>query len=159
MTSPVTDEECAQIAALLKEGKSYAAITEATGRGRSTISRIAKEIGHVAGQSNAARAREARSAYSAERRAAIAAKATEEAELLLAQLHEPHKVYNFGGRDNTYNEEMHDEPPVDAKRAMVQSFRELMRTVLDIDRHDNKAEDGLAAVDQWLRDITGADQT
>ena len=46
-------------------------------------------------------------------------------------------------------------PPVDATRAMVQSVRDLVRTVLDIDRHDNRHEDGLSAVDQWLRGIMG----
>jgi len=38
---------------------------------------------------------------------------------------------------------------------MVQSVRDLVRTVLDIDRHDNRHEDGLSAVDQWLRGIMG----
>lgn len=156
MPAPISDNERQRIIQLLNDGHSYATIANQTSRGTSTISRIAQSIGHQAGQTNVARAHEARSAYSAERRAAIAAKATEEAERLLKELHDQHLVFNFGGRDNDYNEHLLAEPPVDAKRAMVQSFRELMRTVLDIDRHDNKADEGLAAVDQWLRDITGS---
>lgn len=49
------------------------------------------------------------------------------------------------------------EPPVEAKRQLVQAAREALRTVLDIDRHDNRNDEGLAAVDAWLRDIAGGE--
>lgn len=158
MHNPVTDDERKRIAQLLTEGHSYRAIAEETGRGRSTIARVAKAIGHRAGQSNLARAHEARSAYSAERRALLAARFTEEAEQLLDQLHQEHRAFSFGGRDNVYTEQLLPEPDIAGKRQLVQAAREAMRTVLDIDRHDNRADErGAAEVDRWLLAMMGKD--
>lgn len=153
MAQPVTDDERAEIIALIQSGQSCKAVAKTVGRSPDTISRIARSIGWTFGRTNLERARETRSAYCAERRAEIAATATEKAERLLAEMEEPFVAFNFGGKDNTYNEHHLDRPPTDAVRAMVQSFRDLMRTVIDIDRHDNQAEDGISAVDQWLRGI------
>lgn len=155
MAAPVTDDERAQIIALIESGASCQAVAEQAGRSPDTISRIAKSIGWTFGHTNAARAREARSAYSAEKRAELAARITEEVERLLDDLRKPHLAFNFGGKDNTYEEHQLDEPPVEAKRALMQTIRDGLRTVIDIDRHDNRAEDGLAAVDQWLRGLVG----
>ncbi len=155
MAAPVTDTERDQIIALIESGKSARDIAKQTGRSTSTISNIAKSIGHRFAQSNLARAHEARSAYSAERRAELAARATERAEQMLAKMEGEYLVFNFGGKDNDYNEHTLEQPPTEALRSMAQTFRDLMRTVLDIDRHDNRADDGIAAVDQWLRGLIG----
>jgi hypothetical protein len=162
MAKPLTDDERARIVALMAEGKGRREIARTVERSTTTITRVAAEIGHdwlasadARTQSTLSRAHEARGAYCAERRASLAAKATEEAERLLAELHGDYLVFNFGGRDNTFAKELLAEPPIEAKRAMVQSFRELIRTVLDIDRHDNRADEGGAAVDEWLRSIVG----
>jgi hypothetical protein len=155
MAKALSQEERDEIARLMAEGKSRNEIAALTGRSNGTITRLAAEIGHRFGQTNLTHAHEARSAYSAERRAALAAKLTEEAELLLEQLHEPYTVFNFGGKENTYNEAQFDEPPVDAKFTIIRGAREALRTVLDIDRHDNRNDDNLAAVDEWLRSIVG----
>lgn len=155
MAKPLTDDERDQIVTLIEAGKGCREIAEATGRSRSTVSGIAKEIGHTFGQSNLTRAHEARSAYSAEKRAELAAKATERAEQMLAKMEGAYLVFNFGGKDNDYNEHTLSEPPTEAQRAMAQTFRDLMRTVLDIDRHDNRADDQLSAVDDWLRSMIG----
>jgi transposase len=155
VAKPLDDAERQQIIDLLQQGKSRNDIAAATGRSNGTISRIAASIGHTFGQSNLAHAHEARSAYSAERRARIAERFTEEAEKLLDQLHGGYLVFNFGGRDNTYEEHELLEPPVEAKRQLIQAAREAMRTVLDIDKHDNHNDEDLAAVDAWLRDVFG----
>lgn len=158
----VSDAERAQILAWLDEGLSRNEVAKRSGRSNDTVSKIARSVGHdflaaADDRTRAAldRAHEARSAFCAERRATIAARLTDEAEKLLDQLHEPHVAFNFGGKENTYAEVTHPEPPVDAKRALIQSTREAMRTVLDIDRHDNRADEGAAAVDGWLRSIMG----
>jgi hypothetical protein len=155
VAKPLTADERADIIALLGEGLSANEIARRTRRSTSTVSGIAKTIGHRFGQSNVAHAHEARSAYSAERRAELAARATVEAERLLDRMSGSYVVFNFGGRDNTYEEHTFTEPPVDAMLNLMRAFREAMRTVLDIDRHDNRNDEGLAAVDQWLRDIAG----
>lgn len=162
MATPVTDDERARIIELIESGLSRSEVARQAGRGKSTITRIANEIGwdwlamaDARTQSSLARAHGARSAFSAERRAVIAARMTEECEKLLDQMHGEFLVFNFGGKDNDYNEHLLERPPVESTRAMVQSVRDLLRTVIDIDRHDNKADDGLAAVDQWIRGLIG----
>lgn len=155
MAAKLTDDEREAIEELIRSGLSRNDIVERCGRSNGTVTRIAREIGWTFGQTNLAHAHDARSAYSAERRAELAARFTEECERLLDQLHEPHLAFNFGGKDNTYEEHELDEPPVDAKRALIQSAREAMRTVLDISRHDEKADEGAAVVDQWLRGVIG----
>lgn len=158
MATPVTDTERSEIADLIRSGLSYIEVARQTNRSTGLVGKIAKEIGWTGDQSRLARvqvANENRSAYCAERRAKIAARLTEEAEALLDDLHGDFLVFNFGGKDNDYNEHTLSEPPVEAKRQLIQAAREALRTVLDIDRHDNRAEDGLAAVDQWLRGLVG----
>ena len=156
MAKPLTNTERQAIIDALNAGTPYAQIVKTTGRGKSTISRIAKEIGHQAGRSNLARAQESRSAYTAERRAKIAERLTEEAERLLDELRKPWLAYNIGGKDNTFTGKVLPEPSTTAKRELIQAIRDATRTVIDIDRHDNRADEGGAAVDDWLRDMIGS---
>jgi hypothetical protein len=151
----LTDAERAQIIDLLGQGHGCVEIAKQVNRAPDTVSKIAQSIGHSFGDTNLAHAHEARSAYSAERRASIAAKFTDVCERLLDELEGEFLVFNFGGRDNTYEEHTLDQPPVEAKRQLIQAAREAMRTVLEIDKHDNRNDEGLAAVDSWLRDIVG----
>lgn len=156
--SKLTDNERAEIARLLENGLSRAQIARATGRSQGSIDRVAKAIGHRADQSTAMRTRranEARKSYSAERRAVLAAKACEAAEKLLDELDEPYTVFSFGGRDNTFTSEVLPGAPADVRRIAVQSSRDALRTALEVDRHDNREGEQLAAVDQWLRSLVG----
>lgn len=155
MAKPLDDDERQRIVQLIESGKGCAETAKLVGRSPDTVSRIARSIGWTFGVTNLARAHEARSAYSQDRRAQIAARATERAEEMLEKMSGAYLVFNFGGRDNTYEEHTLDAPPTEAQRAMAQTFRDLMRTVLDIDRHDNRADEGLSAVDEWLRGIVG----
>lgn len=154
----LTDSERERIATLLLDGKSYGSIAKETGRSVGAISRVAKSLGHTASGSAAARtekAREARKAFSAERRAEQMEELSAEFDRLVADMRTETRVFNFGGKNNTYREHKLTEPPNEAKRALMQSARDAMRTMLDVDRHDNKADDGASAVDAWLRDIVG----
>lgn len=116
MAKPVTDDERNAIVDALHAGRSARDIATEHGRSTDTISRIAKSIGWDFGRPNLTRAREAKSAYSAERRASLAARFTEVAERLLDDLDGEYLVFNFGGKDNTYEEHMLDAPPIEAKR-------------------------------------------
>lgn len=159
VAAPLTDDERAAIIELIRSGLSYVEVARQTARSTGLVAKIAKEIGWSGDQSRLARvqvANENRSAYSAARRAKIAARLAEEAERLLLEMRQPHLAFNFGGKDNTYEEHQLEEPPVDAKRALMQTVRDALRTVIDIDRHDNRAEEGAAAVDAWLRDMIGS---
>lgn len=158
MAKKLTDDEKQRIVELLEQGKSRAQIAKETGRGVGSVDRVAKSIGWKADQSIAAHtrvAREARSAFSAERRALIAARLTEEAELLLDELHGKYLVHNFGGKDNTYAEHELDQPPTEAKFTMVRAAGVAMKTVLEIDKHDTKTDEAGSEFDQWLATMKG----
>lgn len=152
----LSDAERQRIVRLIGEGKSRNEIAGIVGRSYGTITNVARSVGHTFGAANLKHAHQARSSYSAERRAEIASTATQRAAELLEKFEGRYKVFNFGGKENTFAEHELDAPPVEAMRQMSAAFRDLMRTVLDIDRHDNRQEDGLAAVDEWLRDIVGS---
>jgi hypothetical protein len=153
--APIGDDERQRIIELLPTGKTCGEIAREVGRSTNTVSRVAATVGHSWGHVNAARAHEATAAYGAERRAVTMQRFHERADELLARMEGRFLVFNFGGKENTYNEHELEQPPVEAIRAMMQSAREAMRTVLDIDRHDNRNDEGLAAVDEWLRGIVG----
>lgn len=146
MAPKLTDDERTNIVDLCRSGLSCNEVAKQVKRAPSTVSMVAEAAGWTFGRLNVDRACEARSAYSAERRAVIAARLTEETERLLDQMREQHVAFNFGGKDNTYAEEVMAEPPVEAKRALMQTVREAMRTVLDIDKHDTKADESTAQV-------------
>lgn len=155
MAPKLSEAERAEIITLIESGKSCNDVAKTVGRSSDTVSRIAREIGWTFGRTNLASAREARSAYSAEKRAEIAASMTEHAERILRQLVEPHTAFNFGGKDNDYNERTFDLPPADAAFTIARTARELVRTVLDIDRHDNRGDTVGSAFDAFLEHMMG----
>lgn len=155
MAKRLTDKEKQRIRELCEAGESCNDIAKMLKRSSDSISRVAKEIGHRFGHSNLARAHESRTAYCAERRASIAAKFQEVAEKLLDEIEGEYLVYNFGGRDNTYEEHLLPSPPVEAKRQLVQAAREAIRTVIDIDKHDNRDAENTSEVAAWLAMMRG----
>lgn len=157
MAKPLTEAERQHIIDLCHAGQSRNDIARAVGRSPDSISRVAHTIGHRFGQTNLARAHEARRAYGAEARAETARRFHERANELLEQMDGEYLVFSFGGRDNTYNEQRLSEPPVEAKRQLIQAAAQAMRTVLEVDKHDNAGGGDVSAVDQWLAAMTGGD--
>jgi hypothetical protein len=153
MAKPVTDDERAEIVTLIESGKSARAIAKQVERSTSTISAIAKEIGWTFGQTNAAQAREARSNYCAQARADAANKAQDRLMEILENFDAP-RPYLAIGKGGEPHVVMIG-PDARAVRDLASAVHTLQKTVLDIDRHDNRAEEGLAAVDQWLRGLVG----
>lgn len=138
---PVTARERARILKLAEEGMSCGKIAKQLGRSPDTISRIAREAGHTWGNTNLAKAHEAARAYGAEARARTAAKLHAEADRLIADLHKPHVTFKIGGKDNVYTEHQLPEPDVEAKFTIIRAAAQAMRTVLEIDSHDNRSQD------------------
>jgi hypothetical protein len=144
MPRRITDAERRRILDHLATGASCNATAKKFRRSASTVSKIARQAGHDFGEnahSRLARAHVSRKAYGAEARAATLARFHEETDRFLDQLHERHVAFSFGGKDNTYNEHEFDEPDAQTKATLVRAAREAMRTVLDIDRHDNRQGD------------------
>lgn len=152
MAKPVTPDERAHIVDLLHEGHTCGHIAKTVHRSNDTISRIAAAEGHRFGESNLARAHEARSAYAAEARGEVASAALERARQLLAEYEATQPVVS-GTADGPVVVEVKLDARGQKDRAQAAST--LMRTVLDIDRHDNAGGRDVSAMDQWLQAMTG----
>lgn len=143
-TAPhLTDAERAAIEQGHAAGKSCTAIATELGRSRAAVSRHARAMGLTWDTTRTEQATKVKLADNRAKRAALESRLLDEAGLLLDQLHRPHLVYSFGGRDNTYAEHELDEPDVSAKRSLVQAASTAIDRSLKI-----------AAVDQAS---TGAD--
>lgn len=155
MPARLPDEERQRIVELFATGRSCNSIAKEFGRSTTTISTIAKEHGHVFGSPNLARAAEATKAYGAEWRADFAKRLSAECDAFLESLHGDYLVYNFGGKENEYNEHTLSEPPTEAKLKTAQAIRLSLQSIIDIARHDSDGGLGLPAVDEWLRTVRG----
>lgn len=121
MANPVSPDERARIRELHDAGKSCTAIAKDLGRAVSTISKICRQEGLTFDTERTAPATENRVEQNRHKRAVLESRLLDEAGLLLDQLHRPHLVYSFGGRDNTYAEHQLAEPDVGAKRSLIQA--------------------------------------
>lgn len=120
MSEPVTDEEREQIRALHARGMGRNEIARAIGRGTRTVSVQAVKLGLVFDNAEMTEvATRNRKAQLAVRRMELAEALQEDAERLTEQMWEPAKIYSFGGKDNTYEDRDVDEPPADAKKALM----------------------------------------
>ncbi|MEU5945125.1 helix-turn-helix domain-containing protein [Micromonospora sp. NPDC047465] len=153
--APFTDREREQVAELHAKGKGRNAISRETGIHQKRVSAIAAELGlsFQRGGARTAAATEARKADAATRRARIEEQALAAAEKLLGQMFDKAKVFNFGGKENDYNEVEHNEPPFADKRAIATSVQALMATALKIAEHD-RADVATSGVDAWLEHMT-----
>lgn len=118
---PLSSQELQQIKTLHAQGWSLNRIAKELGRSTSTIGKAAKAAGLQWTSTRTALATEAKVQSSREKRATLEGRFLDEAALLLDQLHKPHHVYNFGGKDNTYEEHELSEPDVGAKRSLIQA--------------------------------------
>ncbi|MFI7315155.1 hypothetical protein [Streptomyces hygroscopicus] len=116
---PVTEETREDVRRLHAEGLSRNEIARRLQRSGRTISVIAADLGLSFDRTATEEATRARMADLAERRAILAEALQDDAERLTEQMWEPAKIYNFGGKDNTYEERDVPEPPADAKRLLM----------------------------------------
>lgn len=120
MPEPVTDDEREQIRALHAQGIGRNEIARAIGRGTRTVSVQAGKMGLVFDNAEMTdAATRVRKAQLAARRMDLAEALQEDAERLTEQMWEPAVVFSFGGKDNTYEKRDVDEPPADAKKALM----------------------------------------
>lgn len=153
--APFTDRERQLVAELHAEGKGRNAISRETGIHSRRVSAIASELGlsFRRGGARTAAATEARKADAAVRRKAVEDQALASAQRLLDQMWQPATVFNFGGKDNTYEVAQQDEPPFADKRNIATAVQALMQTALKIAEHD-KADAATSGVDEWLKHMT-----
>ncbi|MER8158152.1 helix-turn-helix domain-containing protein [Streptomyces sp. NPDC094472] len=116
---PVTEEDEEQVRLLHAEGLSRNEIARRMKRSGRTISVIAQDLGLSFDRTATEEATRARSADLAEKRTILAEALIEDAMRLTEQMWAPSIIYNFGGKENTYEERPVDEPPADGKRQLM----------------------------------------
>ncbi|MGV9282128.1 helix-turn-helix domain-containing protein [Streptomyces sp. NPDC003730] len=117
--NPVTPEELQQIRELHAQGKGRNEIARTIGRSLRTVSVYAAKMDLSFDRTMTEEATRARKADLEERRVILAEALQGDAERLSSQMWEPAKVFNIGGKDNTYTEHDVDEPPADAKKSLM----------------------------------------
>lgn len=157
MPAPVPDAERAAILDDIRAGQlSCKAIARKYGRSASTVSGIAKDAGLVDafGRSQTKEATRAREADSKARRAEIAARLLDEATGFLDMLHGPFRVFSFGGKENTYNEQLLPGPPTGDIRNLMTSAAIALDKHVVLEKHDT--DDGIDAARSMLGDVAAA---
>lgn len=153
-TNPVTQAELDEIVRLHGEGHGRNEIARRVGRGPRVVSVHCARMGLVFDTAGTEAATAARNAQLAEKRSILADALTDDALRLSAQVWEPTVVYNFGGKDNTYEYKAVDEPPPADKRALMTAATAAAAQSLRLVPPETETE-GMAAVDQWLRGMMG----
>jgi hypothetical protein len=152
---PLTDAERARIRELHAQGMSASAIGRAIGRSQGAVSKNAAAMGLSFDRAQTKAATAAKVADSAARRAETSRRFLEKANELLDMTEQPHVAFNFGGKENSYNEHEFSKPPVDALKTLVQAAAVAFDRHMAQDKHDAAGEEGGSAVDQWLRMMMG----
>lgn len=134
---PVTDADKERVKELHAQGMSRNDIARQLGRSGRTISRIAVELGLTFERAGAtAAATAAKVADGQARRAQLQLDALEGAQKLYAQMFAPCKAFNFGGKENTYNDTQLNEPTFVDKRNIAVAMQALANTALRLAEYD-----------------------
>ncbi|MFF6829631.1 helix-turn-helix domain-containing protein [Streptomyces longwoodensis] len=148
---PFSEDEIAELCRLHAEGKGRNEIARALGRSLRGVSIHAGRLGLTFDRTATEAATRARKADLEERRVILAEALQEDAERLTEQLWAPHWVFNFGGKDNSYERRLLDEPPADAKKNLMSAAGIAIEKSLKLVPPEREDLEGLAAVDAWLR--------
>lgn len=146
---PLTTQEVERIKLMHSQGATCTAISKDIGRGKTTVSKYAAQLGLRFNAERTAPATANRVASNQKRRAELESRLLDEAGSLLDQLHRPHLAYNFGGKDNTYEERELPEPDVKSKKDLIQAASTAVTSALklaDADRASSGAEAGKSMV-------------
>ena len=114
----------------------------------STVSRLAADAGIVGAfeRSQTKNATEAAALDSKALRVRTARRFLDKANELLDQMDEPHLVFNFGGKDNTYEEHLLQKPPTgDLKNLMVSAATAIDKHLV-LERHDSASSDAASSL-------------
>lgn len=139
--------------------RSRNALAREHGVSPSTLSKIAQahDLGDAFDRTITKRATEAAAADAMAEAARLAARLVAEAHALIDRMHSPHLVYNFGGRDNDYNEHTLDEPPADVQRQYVTMAAIAIDKVVKVHQAQSGGLVSEAAFDAFLAAIGGND--
>lgn len=140
-------------------GRSLSSIAADLDRPKSTVSDVARHLGLTWDTAITERASKARKVHAANLRSLLEVKLLEEAERLVDEMRQPCLVYAFGGRDNSYAEEHHDQPDAVAKLKLMQAAGAAVDRALRIDQHASAGSaDGVKSLLSSLGQALGVTQ-
>jgi len=129
-----SDETIAQIRDLATTGVGRNEIARRLGVSADAVTRYAPE--GAFDRSATMAAVRARQADMAERRARLADALLSDAERMREQIWQTATVFNFGGKDNDYNDHTFDEQPPDGKRTLMQAVSTAVAAHVRLVDHD-----------------------
>lgn len=152
---PVDAQLRARVIDLHAKGVGRNDIARLTGTSTSTVSRLVKESGASFDTTQTEVATRNRLADLAEMRSRLAVKLVAKAHDLVDDMDVEFLAYNFGGKDNTYEEHLLPKPPTASLRDLMQSATVAAKTSMEITKFDSDPDEGLSAVDEWLNHVVG----
>lgn len=144
---PITDADRDRLFALHSDGLSRNQIAKEMGRGPSTVSKLAKEAGLSFESHRTAEAVEARVADARAKRAALAVKLLDDAELLRQRLHNRYTVWRIGSEGDLYTGTLELPDARDQRDLMVAAGTAIDKS-LRLDEYD--ADTGIAGAKSML---------
>lgn len=136
---PVTAHQRARILDLHGKGVTRNEIHRLTGVAAATVSKVVKDDGGTFDRSKIATAAEARRVDLVEMRSSLAVKMIAKAHQLVDDIDRPFLAFNFGGKDNTYEEHELDRAPTGDIRNLMQSASIASKESRELDRVDGDA--------------------
>lgn len=154
--TPIGPADYDKVKKLHAKGLSRNEIARKTGRSGRSVSRIAAQLGLTFERGEQVKAAtEARKIDAKARRAALAVALAEDAERLRQQLWAPCIAYNFGGKDNTFEQARLDEPSFADKAKIMSAIGIAVDRSVKLDAYD-KVDETMSTFDLWLASMGGA---
>jgi len=134
---PWTDELDALLRALAATGTSVRDMAEKVGTNKSTVDRRLRALGITLDRSHTEAATKANTLDAKARRSRLQLELLADAERLREQMWSPAVVFNFGGKDNTYEERTLEKPPFADQLKIMQATGIAIDRSLKLDLHDS----------------------
>jgi hypothetical protein len=145
----INDDQRQRVLTLHSEGKTRNEIARATGVSAGSVTNICRDAGLSFDRSATKHASEARAVDLAAGRIRLAEKMLAASEDMLDVIDGPYEVYNFGGKDNTFESRVLDSAPVEVRRNVITTaaitFDKLTRIV---EKSDTGLEQAAGVLDQ-----------
>lgn len=154
---PITDADRRRVAELHAQNLGRNEIAKAIGRSPDTVSRIARDQGlSFARGAQVEAATIARKADLAARRAALAEKLQDHAELELTKLTSPTMYFEWGGKDHKYDERLQPEPtPADRRAIMSTLATAIDRSLKLVPPKDDGGSESRSVIGELMAGLVG----
>lgn len=144
----ITPEQRDQVLALHAEGHARNEIARRVGISAGSVTNICRSAARSFDRSETKQATQARQVDLAAGRVRLAEKMLAASEAMLDRIDDPYLVYNFGGKDNTYEEHTLASAPIEVRRNIITTagitFDKLSRIV---EKSDTGLEHAVGVLD------------